>query len=471
MKLSTKIILALFLVCLVPAIYFGIILVKEFKAVEGGFIFNYDVYGILGLVFILLSITFGTILYFKFLKNLALSKLLFFSSLPLTIAYGLTIYYLVNLNTLNSQMAKNLKILLNMSAENRYNTALWAILISIIYCIVLYSLFAYICKPLSRAEKVMTRLSDGRVREEDISLGGGKSFLSLENSMNKINYRYRENENILRKTRLETQKFIPKQFFKFLGKNDVTELELGNQVRKRATLLYCALKGDEEMRKSLSLEDNFNFLNSYLKVASPLIRRYGGFVDKYVGEGLIAVFSRPERALDCAHAIKKAISLENRTRQCDGCISARVSLHTGEVMVGIVGEEERKSPSIISDNINLITKLDKISDFMETHIVFTKALLDDLPARYSLRYRYVGSLKTERTELSIFESLEVYKRDKREKLTSLKGTFEHGVILYNNAEYDQSALKFEEVLKAVPNDKPSYIYYNKSIEKSSGKTN
>ena len=80
-------------------------------------------------------------------------------------------------------------------------------------------------------------------------------------------------------------------------------------------------------------------------------------------------------------------------------------------------------------------------------------------------------MKTERTELSIFESLEVYKRDKREKLTSLKGTFEHGVILYNNAEYDQSALKFEEVLKAVPNDKPSYIYYNKSIEKSSGKTN
>ena len=264
-------------------------------------------------------------------------------------------------------------------------------------------------------------------------------------------------------TNLETQKFVPKQFLKFLGKNSITELELGNQVQKTATTLFCDLKTN--VSRTLSLEENFNYINSYLKTVAPLVKRYDGFIDKYLGDGVLAVFSKAQNAIECSHAIIKAIQVKNKGQKELPKIDARISITTGDLIFGIVGDEERKSPTIVSDVINLSSKMQEINDYIGTKILISKSTLDSLPQNFDFDYRYTGCLSFDDLQISLFESLDYYPKNKREKLKKLKNKFENGVRYYNEGKFNEAKGCFEVVLHYVADDNPSYVYFNKSNEK------
>ena len=464
MKLSTKIFIGLFVLTLPPAIYLGQFVLAGIKAVNGGFVINFGVLAYVGLGVIALNSIFGSILFFRFLRTQALSKVLFFSTVPLSVVYGIALFLLADLGSFKGQTANSVRTILNITETNQYNTILWAVLISILYVTLVFLLYLFLCRPVTRIEKLVSRLGDGRVKEESINIGKSKQFKNIEHSLNKINYNFKEKDDVIKKTNLEAQKFIPKQFFKFLGKNNIAELELGNQVKKTATTLFCDLTS--KVGRNLSLEENFNFINSYLNVVSPIIRRYDGFVDKYLGDGLLAVFSRPESAVECAHTIIRAIEVKNKGNKDTPPVEAKISVHTGEVIFGIVGEEERKSPTIVSDVVDLASKIEDINNFLQTNMIFTRSVLNEIPAKYRFSYRYLGSLNLdEGTDLALYESLEILPHSRREKLVKLKSKFESAVRLYNEGRYRESANEFGEVLKLVPDDKASYIYYNKALEK------
>lgn len=451
---------------LIPSFFLGRYIFEGIKPVNGGFVFSFSAWGYVGLVDLALNIVFGNILFFRFLRTQSLSKVLFFSTIPLSLFYGVALFLLADLGKFNTPVANSVRTILNISTTNTYNTILWAVLISIAYIAIVFFLYLFICRPVSRIEKILARLSDGRMKEENFNIGKSKQFKNVEHSLNKINYQYKEKDNALKQTNLEAQKFIPKQFFKFLGKSNISELELGNQVKKTATTLFCDLKGTSDLGHNPSLEENFNFINSYLNVVSPIVRRYDGFVDKYLGDGILAVFPRPESAVECAHTIIRAIEVKNKSNKDLPPVEAKISVHTGEVIFGIVGEEERKCPTIVSDVVELASKIEEINSFLHTSMIFSKSVLNEIPTKYRFEYRYIGSLNLdEGTSLALFESLEVYPRERREKLSKLKVKFENAVRKYNDADFRRSAIEFEEILRLVPEDKPSYIYYNKAKEK------
>ncbi|MBQ8845144.1 MAG: hypothetical protein IJ008_03920 [Clostridia bacterium] len=469
MRTSTKILIILTIISFIPMIILSKYVFSSLTLTTKTIDFDFNPLSISGLVFSLIFTILFSILYIRFLKSIKLSKSIFFATIPVTIYYAVGIYLLADLKNINTETAKVVKTALNInSTTNSYNNILWSILFTIIYLLIVFVTIAMICKPLSKVQKYAHRLGDGRLYDDEVKIGGSKQFKEIEYSLNKINYNYKEKDNLLKKTNLETQKFIPKQFLKFLGKNNISELELGNQVQKKATTLFCDMNSSTNMSKTLSLEENFNYINSYLHTVSPLIRRYDGFIDKYMGDGILAVFSKPQNAIECSLAIVRAIEIKNKSQKDLPNIDVRISINTGEVIFGIVGEEERKSPTIISDVVNLASKMEEINKYIGTKIIFSKETLNELPSSFPIIYRYTGSLTLDgQNQLSLFENLEYYPKQKREKLIKLKGKFERGVRYYNEKDYLKSKECFEEILKYVPDDKPSYIYFNKASGKIS----
>ena len=468
MRLSTKIFLAIFIVTLVPALVLSKYIFEGIKPTNTGFSVAFSTPAIIGLCLLAVSMIFGVICYVRFLRVLKLSKVLFFSVTPLTLLYGLSVYIIADLGALLPESTANaVRVVLNISGGNKYNSILWAVLLTLVYVLIVFIIFSYVCRPIQRIEKITQRLGDGRINDRAILIGKTKQFRKIEDSLEKINYNYKEKENLVKQADLEAQKFIPKQFLKFLGKGSITELELGNQVQKRATTLFCDLLSSSKVSTTLSLEENFNFINSYLNVISPLIRKYDGFVDKYMGDGILAVFPRAERAIECAHAIIRTIEVKNKSQKDLPNIETKISINTGDVIFGIVGEEERKSPTIISDVVNLASKMEEINKFMGTRIVFSKQTLNEIPEKFEFQYRYIGSLGLENVNLPLFESLAIYPREKREKLFRLKNKFENGVRAYNDGNFKEAKNLFEEILKYVSDDKPSYVYFNKANDKLS----
>lgn len=460
MKTSTKILLIINIALLIANIFLIRYLVGGIVPTENGFMLNFSALSWVALAVLVAFLITFIALYVIFLKNMRLNNLLFFSTLPLTLVYGVFVVYIANIGEMNDITSVSIKATLNLNSAQGVEN-LWIALATVTYLVLLFVLIAIACRPLRNVERVAQKLGDGRAKNDDYHIGGSKQFQEIEHSLNKINYIYKEKDNKLKIANLTTQKYLPKQLLNFLGKDGVEMVETGKGVVKEGTVLYCDLKPN----KTLSLEENFNYINSYLKVVAPLIKRYDGFVDKYLGDGLIAVFSKSQNATTCAHSILKAVEDRNKNQKKTLNIDSRISVHTGKLTIALSAEE--KTPAITSPSINMLSKMEEINEYMSGKMLFSKSTLDSFSNNFNFDYRYIGDLEFEGKIISLFESLECYPKRIREKMKKTKNEFENGVRFYNEKRYQEAKEKFEQVLKKLPNDNASFVYFNKCNEKLS----
>lgn len=467
MRTSTKILIILTLILFIPNLFLTKYLLEAVVPTGEGFEFSFTTLAWVALVFQVLFNLFFTILFIRFLKTQKLSNMIFFSLFPLTIAYAGFMVYVIDVKTQTGITAESIRSTLNITEQsNSYNNFLWAGLATLVYLVLLFLIVLVACRPLAKVERFAEKLGDGRTKPEKIKVGGGKQFKQIENSLNKINYNFKEKNINAKKIDLATQKIASKQALKFLGKEGIKELEMGNQVKKTATILFCNLKRSHEVSKTISLEENFFYINSYMKAVSPIIKKFDGFVDKYMGDGVLAVFDRAQNAIECAHALLKAVDVKNKALKDKPPIDARVSIFSEEIILEIVENNQNKSLTVVSDIISLAKKLDEINFYIGTKLLISKNSLNLIPQSYDFEYRYTGDLTLDnKEEVGLFESLNCYGKTKRNKLKTMKFKFEAGVRCYNEKNYQKAKTCFEEVLKKIPDDKPSYVYFNKSVEK------
>lgn len=458
MKTSTKILLIINIALLIANVFLIRYLVSGIVPTDSGFVFEFSALSWVALVVLIAFLVTFIALYIVFLRNMRLSNLLFFSTLPLTLIYGVFVVYIAKIGDMDDITSASVKATLNLNSTQGVEN-LWIALATVTYLVLLFILIAIACRPLRNVERVTQKLGDGRVKMEDYKIGGSRQFQEIEHSLNKINYLYKEKDNKLKIANLATQKYLPRQLLNFLGKNGIEDVETGKSVTKEGTILYCDLKPN----KTLSLEENFNYINSYLKVVAPLIKRFDGFVDKYLGDGLIAVFSKAQNAVECAHSILKAVEDRNKNQKKSLNIASRISVHTGILTIALSAEE--KTPTVVSPIINMLSKMEEINEFMGGKLLFSKKTLDSFSSKYNFDFRYLGDLEYEKNIISLFESLDCYSKRAREKLKKFKNEFENGVRFYNEKRYREAKAMFEKVLQKIPNDNASFVYFNKCNEK------
>lgn len=466
MRTSTKVFMALFFITLVGVVLTSSFFFSSVSVNDQGLRVDLNAMTWVSIGIGVLNAIFGSILYFRFLKNQKFSTLLFFSVVPLTVTFATAAYFLATINNYENETVTVVKQVLQIN-QNNINNYLWIAVLTIVYLVIVFILFKVVTKPLRKLEQAIERLSDGNVGDK-IVIGGGKYFQNIEHSLNKINENYRRKETIIKQTNNEYEKFIPKQFIKFLGKSSVLDLVVGTQVKKEVTTLFCDVRNSTQVSTTLSLEENFNYINSYLNTVAPIIRKYNGFIDKYMGDGIMAVFTRSRQAYDCAHAIIRAVNEKNKENISMPNLDVGVSLSTGDVVFGVVGDDARKSITIISDTVNFTAKIGEINKVFGSQITFSKSTLNDLSSNLKLNYRYIGNLQANEKEfVPVFESLDAYSRTKKEKLLKYKVEFEQGVRAYVNGKFTEAAKIFEAVYKKEKEDKVCYVFYNKAASKRS----
>ena len=110
------------------------------------------------------------------------------------------------------------------------------------------------------------------------------------------------------------------------------------------SILFSDIRSFTSISETMSPKDNFGFLNSYLKVTGPVIRKNKGFIDKYIGDAIMALF--PETASDAVDAgieMLEEVHKLNVKRKEWGKIPIQIGIgiHTGAPMLGVIGEEKR----------------------------------------------------------------------------------------------------------------------------------
>lgn len=275
-------------------------------------------------------------------------------------------------------------------------------------------------------------------------------FLSLE-KINKANAR-----------------FVPKQFLDFLGKENITEIQLGDQVQKEMTIMFSDIRDFTALSEKMSPKENFDFINNYLGYMEPVIRNNNGFIDKFMGDSIMALF--PDHAED---AINTAIEMRIKLMEYNEIISqfgkpaidAGIGIHTGLLMLGIIGGEGRMDGTVISDAVNLAARLEGLTKIYGSSIIITEDTLIKLsdPSQYHFRFLDIVKVKGKKEAIYIFEIIDGEPERIKELKILTKNDYNQAIQAYKKKDF-QNSLKLLQKIDAInPEDKAIKIYINRCL--------
>ena len=176
-------------------------------------------------------------------------------------------------------------------------------------------------------------------------------------------------------------RFVPYEFLEFLGRKDISEVQLGDSVSSEMTVLFSDIRSFTSLSEGMNPQENFEFVNDYLQVVTPVIYQHGGFVDKYIGDAVMALFhGDPKSACACALEIEAQLKRYNQSRVGVGKrpVFSGIGIHTGTVMLGTVGDNQRLQTTVISDAVNLASRVEGLTKQYGHTILLSEAVVEGM---------------------------------------------------------------------------------------------
>ena len=254
-----------------------------------------------------------------------------------------------------------------------------------------------------------------------------------------------------------TSRFVPREFLSALGAHDVTEAHLGQAVSREVTVLFADIRSFTAISEALTPEATFRLLNDCFACVGPPIREYGGFIDKYIGDAIMALFQGPP-----ADAVRAAVAMQEALREANGNgafhppLEMGVGVHRGRVMMGTLGETERFEATVISDTVNTTARIEGLTKMLGCLLVVSGEVAAQLVAEDRTYSRSLGSFALKGKSRSI-ELVEVFTADHvdlRAAKLRHRDRFAEGVRAMLNGQTDHAATIFDELAMRCPDDGP-----------------
>jgi len=258
-------------------------------------------------------------------------------------------------------------------------------------------------------------------------------------------------------------RFVPKQFLEYLGKEKFTDIKLGDQVQKEMSVMFTDIRSFTEMSEKMTPKENFDFINHYLGFMSPVIGSNNGFIDKYVGDSIMALFSEnPEDAINAGIEMRIKLSQFNQMMIQLGkpTINSGIGIHTGSLMLGVVGGEGRMDGTVISDAVNLASRLEGLTKIYGSSIIISQDTLIKInkPEKYNYRFLDIVKVKGKQEAVYIFEVLDGDPDDVKQLKLETKQDFSDAIKFYKSKDFVKAVKLFTRIYEINKHDKAASVY-------------
>lgn len=272
-----------------------------------------------------------------------------------------------------------------------------------------------ICVPLWREDKIIGVIQldsvriDNQFNQDDLELLkaiGSQAAMVIEQSA--LNERIREEERM----RNRLQRFHSPQVIEMILKGgEETIDDIMESKELIATILFADIVGFTRLSETMPPREINIILNRYFSRMTDIVFSHGGTLDKYIGDGLMAVFGAPmekeddaERAVRTALEIRRQLTAMMKTTSADKRFDIRVGLNTGRVVAGNIGSPKRMEYTVIGDPVNVASRLESMAK--PNQIIIGEETFGFVKNKFKIQEVGTRKVKGKSSGIMVYEVLE-----------------------------------------------------------------
>ncbi|MEM6503619.1 MAG: ammonium transporter [Cyanobacteria bacterium P01_C01_bin.89] len=266
-------------------------------------------------------------------------------------------------------------------------------------------------------------------------------------------------------------RFVPHEFLDLLQKDSILEVDLGDQIEQEMAILFADIRAFTTLSETMTPSENFQFINAYLSRMEPVIHKHGGFIDKFIGDAIMALFPQgSEGAIAAATEMLHTLKRYNETRSTKGWqpIEIGIGINAGSLRLGTVGGRDRMNGTAIGDAVNLASRLESLTKEYDTPLLISQQALVSMADPASIKLRFVDrqQVKGKSVPVAIFEVLDGLEPEVRDRRLNKKAEFESALWLYYSEQYPKAIKILAQYLQSCPKDRVAQIYLKRAMQKS-----
>ena len=267
-----------------------------------------------------------------------------------------------------------------------------------------------------------------------------------------------------RNIRKAFSRFVPEQIIDELVDGAETEAKVGVGEKRDVAILFCDIRSFTNISEHNKPETIVSFLNRYFTIMCTIIKKYGGTIDKFMGDAIMALFGAPvsyedncRRAVAAAQEMREAvekIEMEDLVLPVGMKFNIGIGIHYGDVIVGSIGSEDKTDYSVIGDNVNLASRLEGLTKTYGTMILISEAVKADIQDEEFI-FRHLDNVKVKGKEhpvpiYAVDKSLEDFSKQYRE-------FYDKAFALYKKGVWNLAREYFQKALDACEGDKAAAL--------------
>lgn len=245
--------------------------------------------------------------------------------------------------------------------------------------------------------------------------------------------------------------------------NSSTNFEMGGK-EVEATVLFSDIYNFTNYSETMQPKDLVTELNNYFEKFTEIILSNHGMLDKFTGDGLMALFGSPLIRIDHANlACKVALahkkysdSLSDEDINSHFHKKTRIGINTGMVVIGNIGSTQRTDYTAIGDAVNLSARLESVNKIFQTSIIIGELTWEKVKKNYVCRELDRLKVKGKDEPTRIYELI-CTNADFNDKISYLIKHYEKALNLYQEAKFTDAIVMFDDLYNSEYKDYPSFL--------------
>ncbi|MCB1176976.1 MAG: HAMP domain-containing protein [Leptospiraceae bacterium] len=377
---------------------------------------------------------------------------------------------------------------IDMDVSNQRNSLSNLIVVFIIIIIISFALtlgISYLIARYLTRDLEILRIGVEKVRNRDfgtrIGIRSKDEIGMVADTFNSMVSEIREYSQNLEKQKEAFHRFVPNQFLEFLNKNSAIDIQLGDSNPNSMSVLFCDIRSFTTLTEEIGYDNVFRFLNNYMERMEPAIDKNHGFIDKYIGDAIMALFpnriikenesevikliSSGDSAVNAAIEMRKSLNKLNLERKGLNLkiIDIGIGIATGGLMLGIVGSGKRLEGTVIGETVNTASRLESLTTFYNIPILISDSTRESMKQKDCNLFREVDTVIPKGTSkpiilYEVFDADEDYLKELKIKSHPYH---KEGLLEYKIGNFKKAHLAFTNAEKISPNDSLFQLYLNR----------